>query len=278
MKTKLITVAIVGKTNSGKSTFLNNIIGERISITNRKVNTTQDLIKGIVNKNKTQMIFCDTPGYNTKKNKFSIQKKINSTVWNSLFTVDCILYFINSYQYNYKTIQDDLNKISESKKFITIVFNKIDLIKKDNLLTLTNKFKDLKYIDDFFYISAKYNQGLNKLSSYLEKKASFNKWLYTNNEISNKDDVYISNECTRNAILKFLHKEVPYNIDIKNLTFKFLKNNNVKIKQIIRINNKRYKPIILGKNGITIKRIRENSQNEISKIMKSKVHLYLKIE
>ena len=278
MKTKLITVAIVGKTNSGKSTFLNNIIGERISITNRKVNTTQDLIKGIVNKNKTQMIFCDTPGYNTKKNKFSIQKKINSTVWNSLFTVDCILYFINSYQYNYKTIQDDLNKISESKKFITIVFNKIDLIKKNNLLTLTNKFKDLKYIDDFFYISAKYNQGLNKLSSYLEKKASFNKWLYTNNEISNKDDVYISNECTRNAILKFLHKEVPYNIDIKNLTFKFLKNNNVKIKQIIRINNKRYKPIILGKNGITIKRIRENSQNEISKIMKSKVHLYLKIE
>ena len=278
MKTKLITVAIVGKTNSGKSTFLNNIIGERISITNRKVNTTQDLIKGIVNKNKTQMIFCDTPGYNTKKNKFSIQKKINSTVWNSLFTVDCILYFINSYQYNYKTIQDDLNKISESKKFITIVFNKIDLIKKNNLLTLTNKFKDLKYIDDFFYISAKYNQGLNKLSSYLEKKASFNKWLYTNNEISNKDDVYISNECTRNAILKFLHKEVPYNIDIKNLAFKFLKNNNVKIKQIIRINNKRYKPIILGKNGITIKRIRENSQNEISKIMKSKVHLYLKIE
>ena len=278
MKTKLITVAIVGKTNSGKSTFLNNTIGEKISITNRKVNTTQDLIKGIVNKDQTQMIFCDTPGYNIKKNKFSIQKKINSTVWNSLFTVDCILYFINSYQYNYQTIKDDLNKISESKKFITIVFNKIDLIKKDNLLSLTNKFKDLKYIDDFFYISAKYNQGLNKLLSYLEKKASFNKWIYTNNEVSNKDDVYISNECTRNAILKFLHKEVPYNIDIKNSVFKFLKNNNIKIKKIIRINNKRYKPIILGKDGITIKRIRENSQNEISKIMKSKVHLYLKIE
>ena len=152
------------------------------------------------------------------------------------------------------------------------------MIKKDHLLTLTNKFKDLKYIDDFFYISAKYNQGLNKLLSYLEKKASFNKWIYTNNEVSNKDDVYISNECTRNAILKFLHKEVPYNIDIKNSVFKFLKNNNIKIKQIIRINNKRYKPIILGKDGITIKRIRENSQNEISKIMKSKVHLYLKIE
>ena len=278
MKTKLITIAIVGKTNSGKSTFLNNAIGEKISITNRKVNTTQDLIKGIVNKNKTQMIFCDTPGYNTKKNKFSIQKKINSTVWNSIFTVDCILYFINSYQYNYQTIKDDLNKISESKKFITIVFNKIDLIKKDNLLSLTNKFKDLKYIDDFFYISAKYNQGLNKLSSYLEKKASFNKWIYNNNEISNKDDVYISNECTRNAILNFLHKEVPYNIDIKNSVFKFLKNKDIKIKQIIKINNKRYKPIILGKNGITIKRIREKSQNEISKIMKSKVHLYLKIE
>ena len=278
MKNKLIKIAIVGKTNSGKSTFLNRIIGEKISITNRKINTTIDMIEGIINKKNTQMIFYDTPGYNENNNKFSNQKIINTSVWETLYDVDYILYFVNSYRYNFKSITNDLNKIIESKKFISVVFNKIDLIKIEKLLPLTKKFIDLKYIKNFFYISAKYNNGIKELSDYLEKKASLQNWIYFNEEITNKDDIYISNECTRNAILKFLHKEIPYNVNIKNTVFKYLNNKDIKIKQTIKINNKRYKPILLGKKGITIKRIRENSQNEISKIMKSKVHLYLKID
>ena len=94
----------------------------------------------------------------------------------------------------------------------------------------------------------------------------------------NKDDIYITNECTRNAILKFLHKEIPYNIKIKNTLFKYLKNNDLKIKQSIELDNKRYKPIILGKNGNTIKRIRECSQKDIKSIINNNIHLYLQID
>ena len=277
MKNKLIKIAIVGKTNSGKSTFLNRIIGEKISITNRKINTTIDMIEGIINKKNTQMIFYDTPGYNENNNKFSNQKIINTSVWETLYDVDYILYFVNSYRYNFKSITNDLNKIIESKKFISVVFNKIDLIKIEKLLPLTKKFIDLKYIKNFFYISAKYNNGIKELSDYLEKKASLQNWIYFNEEITNKDDIYISNECTRNAILTYIHKEIPYNIIVKNECFKKLKNGDKKIKQSIKINNIRYKSILLGKNGQSIKKIRIKSQNEISKILNSKVHLYLKV-
>ena len=111
----------------------------------------------------------------------------------------------------------------------------------------------------------------------MKSKAQNNKWIFSKNEISNKDNIFMSNECTRNAILKYLHKEIPYNVIVRNILFKTLYNKDVKIKQSIDLSNIRYKPIIIGRNGETIKKIREYSQNKISNIMKSKIHLYLKI-
>ena len=113
--------------------------------------------------------------------------------------------------------------------------------------------------------------------NYFISKSKNNKWKFKANEISNKSDIFISNECTRNALLKYLHKEIPYNISVKNHSFKTIKNNHIKIKQLIEINNPRYKSIILGKEGKTIKRIREYSQKEIENIFNSKIHLYLEI-
>ena len=116
---------------------------------------------------------------------------------------------------------------------------------------------------------------MSKLSNYLISESKSNSWIFNYETITNKDDIFISNECTRNAILNFLHKEIPYKLDVKNIVFKVLKNKHIKIKQQIKLDNARYKPIVLGKNGRNIKKIREHSQKEISKILKTKVHLYL---
>ena len=119
--------------------------------------------------------------------------------------------------------------------------------------------------------------GLNKIKQYLIKISYNSDWHYQNNEISNKDDIFISNESTRNSILSLLHKEIPYNLKITNKIFKYLKNGDLKIKQNIEINNIRYKKIILGKNGEKIKEIRIKSQNYLSKLFNNKVHLYIQI-
>ena len=277
MKKKLIKVALVGKTNAGKSTLVNSFVGEKISIVNKKINTTQDLILGILNIDTTQIIFYDTPGSNFLKTSNLLQKKFKTHIWSAIDQVNLILYIIDSSKYNYQDIESDINKISEVNKSIILVFNKIDLIENEKILFYINELKKINFIESFFNISAKYNKGITNLSNYLRTKSITQEWLYKNDEITNKDDIFITNECTRNAILEFLHQEIPYNIKVRSLVFKYLKNHDLKIKQSIELQNERYKPIILGKKGNTIKRIRENSQNAIHKILNCKVHLYLQV-
>ena len=277
MKKKLIKVALVGKTNAGKSTLVNSFVGEKISIINKKINTTQDLILGILNIDTTQIIFYDTPGSNFLKTSNLLQKKNKTHIWSAIEQVNLILYIIDSSKYNYQDIESDINKISEVNKSIILVFNKIDLIENEKILFYINELKKINYIESFFNISAKYNKGITNLSNYLTTKSITQEWLYKNDEITNKDDIFITNECTRNAILEFLHQEIPYNIKVRSLVFKYLKNHDLKIKQSIELQNERYKPIILGKKGNTIKRIRENSQHAIHKILNCKVHLYLQV-
>ena len=277
MKNRLLKISLIGKTNSGKSTFLNLVVGEQISIINRKVNTTKDIIKGIVNFNETQLIFFDSPGTNAKKEKEIKNKKFQTHLYEVIDNTDLIMYFIDSNLKKFDHILSEIKKISETKKKILIIFNKIDLINPRKILFLVKILKSYEYIDAFFYISAKYNKGIKDLKKYLISNSILSKWIYSDNEISNKDDIFITSECTRNAVLTYIHKEIPYNVIIKNDCFKTLKNGDKKIKQSIKIKNPRYKSILLGKNGQTIKKIRVKSQNEISKIFNSKVHLYLKV-
>ena len=277
MKNKLLKVALIGKTNAGKSTLVNSFVGEKISIINKKINTTQELILGIKNIDNTQIIFYDTPGSNFLKISNILQKKLKVNLWEAIDNVDLLLYIVDVLKYNFQDIKNDILKISEVNKTVICVFNKIDLIENKKILPFIKELENINLIETFFNISAKYNKGLDILSKFLISKSYFNQWIYLNDEITNKNDIYISNECTRNAILENLHQEIPYNLKIKNILFKYLKNKDLKIKQSIELKNIRYKSIVLGKKGKTIKRIRERSQNQINKILNCKVHLYLQV-
>ena len=277
MKTKILKISIVGKTNAGKSTLINSLVGELVSITNKKINTTEDLIIGLINIKNVQLVFYDTPGLSNLKKIDSNKRKLKLNLWNGLNESDLILYLIDIGKYNLLQIIDNINKLKEIKKNIVIIFNKNDLIKKDEILIKIKELNNKIKVEDFFSISAKKKLGLENIKKYLIKKSYFSNWLFNANEITNKDDKFITNEITRNEILNLLHQEIPYNIKIINLIFKFLKNGDLKIKQEIQIKNKRYKKIILGRNGEKIKNIRTRSQKRISQILKIKVHLYISL-
>ena len=277
MNKKLLIIALVGKTNAGKSTLINSLVGEKISIINKKINTTQDYILGIKNIDNIQIIFYDTPGSNFLKTTNLLQKKLKTNIWEAIDNVDLLIYLIDVLKFSFEDTKKDILKISETKKPIIIVFNKIDTIENKKVLNFINQLKNLETVEEFFLVSAKYDTHIDILYKYLCEQAKFNNWLYLNNEITDKDDIYITNECTRNAILHYLHQEIPYNVKIINTSFKFLKNKDLKIKQIIELKNVRYKPIILGKKGITIKNIREKSQLEIQNILNCNIHLYLQV-
>ena len=277
MQKKLLKICIVGKTNAGKSTLLNSLVGETVSISNKKINTTEDLIIGLVNLKNNQLIFYDTPGINNLKKNTNFKINFKRNLWQGLNESDLIIYLIDIKNYYKDEIKNHILKLNETKKNIIIIFNKNDLIDKKTILP---KIKELDYelkVDSYFSISAKKKLGIDNLKTYLIKKTYFSEWIFNNNEVTNKDDIFISNECTRSMMLSLLNKEVPYNIEISNKTFKYLRKNELKIKQEIKISNNRYKKIILGKNGEKIKEIRTKSQKFISKILKTKVHLYINL-
>ena len=274
---KILKVCLVGKTNAGKSTFINQVVKEIISISNKKINTTQKLISGIRNFKNHQFIFFDTPGTNFLKTKNNYHSSYKTDLLEGINKSDIIIFFIDSKKINLNQIKKDLNNVIHLNKKIIILFNKIDLIKQDDILPYIDKINNLFKIESFYPISSKLNIGIDNLLLNLKKFSKKSEWIYKENEITDKDDIFMTNECTRNSILKYLHKEIPYNIKIKNKYFKYLKNGHLKIKQNIIINEIRYKKIILGKKGNTIKLIRENSQKDIGKIFNVTTHLYIEI-
>ena len=277
MTSKILKIALVGRTNAGKSTLINRIVGEKISIQNKKINTTQVTIMGVKNIKKTQLVFYDTPGSNFLKSLNNQSRNLKTNLQSGIDESDIIFYLIDSKTANKKFLFEQIDKLQEVKKKIIVVFNKIDLISNKQLLPLISDLNKSFNIDSFFTISAIQNIGIEDLLDYIEKYSYVSKWIFKHDEITNKDDNFIVGELLRETMLTYLHKEIPYNVNIETSNFKILKNNDIKIKQKIIINQKRYKKIILGKKGEIIKKIREDSQKKMSQILDSKIHLYLEI-
>ena len=277
MTSKILKIALVGRTNAGKSTLINRIVGEKISIQNKKINTTQVTIMGVKNIKKTQLVFYDTPGSNFLKSLNNQSRNLKTNLWSGIDESDIIFYLIDSKTANKKFLFEQIDKLQEVKKKIIVIFNKIDLILNKQLLPLISDLDKKFNIDSFFTISAMQNIGIKDLLDYIEKYSYASKWIFNYDEITNKDDIFIVGELLRETMLTYLHKEIPYNVNIETSNFKTLKNNDIKIKQKIIINQKRYKKIILGKKGEMIKKIREDSQKKMSHILKAKIHLYLEV-
>jgi len=277
MTSKILKIALVGRTNAGKSTLINKIVGEKISIQNKKINTTQVTIMGVKNIKKTQLVFYDTPGSNFLKSLNNQSRNLKTNLWSGIDESDIIFYLIDSKTANKKFLFEQIDKLQEVKKKIIVIFNKIDLISNKQLLPLISDLDKKFNIDSFFTISAIQNIGIKDLLDYVEKYSYASKWIFNDDEITNKDDIFIVCELLRETMLTYLHKEIPYNVNIETSNFKILKNNDIKIKQKIIINQKRYKKIILGKKGEMIKKIREDSQKKMSQILDSKIHLYIEI-
>ena len=277
MTSKILKIALVGRTNAGKSTLINKIVGEKISIQNKKINTTQVTVKGIKNIKETQLIFYDTPGSNFLKSLNAQSKNLKTNLWNGIDDSDIILYLVDSKTANTKFLFEQIKKLQEVNKKILIIFNKIDLISNKDILPLTSNLNKNFNIDSFFTISAKQNIGIEDLLNYVDKFSYASNWVFKDDEITNKDDVFIVPELLRETMLTYLHKEIPYNVNIQTSNFKTLRNKDIKIKQKIIIKQPRYKKIILGKKGEMIKKIREDSQKKMGKIFNAKIHLYIEI-
>lgn len=272
IKQKLLTATIVGKPNSGKSTLLNTILGQKLSIVSPKVQTTRTIITGILTEDDTQFILLDTPGI------FEPTKKLESAMvrcaWSSLVGTSLIIILLDSSVKPCSFTKKILNQISKLEKNQICLLNKIDLRSKNYIdnLKLAEEFFEPKKI---FNISAKTKSGVNDLVSFLKKEAEVESWLYNSDDLTNLPSRFIAAEITREQLFLKLYEELPYNLTVENELWEEKTDGSVKINQIIIVSRASHKNIILGKNGAMIKSVGEKSRENIAKLLGQKVHLFL---
>ena len=275
-KQKILTVALAGAPNAGKSTLTNYLVGEKVSIISPKVQTTRDLIRGVFVEGNTQIIFIDTPGVFIPKKARLLERKIVKTAWSGIRDAELACLLIDSTEGFTQKIKMILDEFKKKEINNILVLNKVDLVKKPKLLDLTKQITD--YYPDFkeiFMISAKTGEGVDKLKEYLVKQAVEGEWVFKDDEITDAPIKFLASEITREKLFLKLNQELPYAVDVETENWEEFNNGDIKIQQVIYVLKENQKSIILGKRGQLIKEVGSEAREEIGKFLNRKVHLFL---
>jgi GTP-binding protein Era len=266
-------VALIGAPNVGKSTLVNALVGSKVTIVSRKVQTTRALIRGIVIENNAQLILVDTPGIFLPKRR--LDRAMVSTAWSGAHDADLVCVLLDA-----KAGIDDeadaiLTKVASVHHEKILVLNKIDLVPREKLLALVKAANDRLALARTFMVSALSGDGVDDLRRALGEMVPAGPYLYPEDQMSDAPMRYLAAEITREKIYQKLHQELPYQSTVETDSWTERKDRSVRIEQTIFVERESQRKIVLGKNGSTIKSIGAASRQEISEILDVPVHLFL---
>ena len=267
-------VAIVGAPNSGKSTLLNRLLGEKISITSKKPQTTRNRILGILHLEKAQCIFIDTPGI--FKASGPLNTRIVDVAVSTLHEVDIILLLVDVTQADTRKYQFLIKAIQDQNKQVILALNKIDLIKKHELLDIIAKWQNICSFTDIIPISAKTGDQLDALVSALHGVLPKGPQFYPDDSLTDVSERFIVSELIREKIFRQTGQEIPYSVAVT--VDQFEENTAspiIRIHATIHVERDSQKGIIIGKGGSKLKRIGEEARKSIEELLSTKVFLKL---
>ncbi|WP_425360586.1 MULTISPECIES: GTPase Era [unclassified Candidatus Tisiphia] len=269
---KTISISIIGKPNAGKSSLLNKLIGQKISIVTPKVQTTRSIITGIVTIKDTQLIILDTPGIFEPKKQ--LEKAMVRCAWSSLHGVDLVLLIIDSTKPIDQFTLQILKKLQTLKINLIFLLNKID-IPSEYLEEIENTLNS-QFVDSYILkLSVLSGKNVNKLLNYIQSHAKESPWLYEEDDVTNLPMRFLAAEITREQLFLNLHQELPYNLTVQTEMWQENNDKSIKIHQVIVVSRDSYKTIILGKNGCKIKEIGSKARIEMQISFDCKIHLFL---
>ena len=272
-------VSLLGEPNVGKSTLVNKITGTKVSIVTHKAQTTRTRIRGIRVIKDTQIILVDTPGVFAPKRR--LDRAMVSAAWGGFTEADIILFMLDvsrGLTEGSKSILKSVGDKQYEKYPIILLLNKIDKIKRNDLLNLS---KTLNVLFDFsatFMISAEKGSGTEDLVKWLSNKLPFSPWLYPEDQIADFPLKIFAAEITREKLLIRLHQELPYQLTVEPDSWVEMPNGAIKIHQIIYVTNKRHKGMVLGKKGETIKVVSIAARKELKEAIGQDIHLFLQVK
>lgn len=268
-------VAIVGKPNVGKSTLLNALVGQKISITSRKAQTTRHRITGIRTRAATQFIFVDTPGFQTKHST-ALNKSLNKTVMGAIGDVDLILFVVEAGQFTLA----DAKVLSLFKPGIPtlLIANKLDTVgRRAEIAPWLKGMQERHPFAEFVPMSAKNKGDIERLFGICEKYLPEQDWMYAADELTDRSEKFLASETVREKLFRFTGDELPYTSTV--VIDKFEEEASKQHKRFIRVaativvERDGHKAMIIGEKGERLKRISTEARQELEKLMDAKVFL-----
>lgn len=270
-------VAIIGAPNAGKSTLLNHLIGEKLSIVTRKAQTTRLRVLGLLSEGNTQVGFIDTPGLFQPKSR--LDKAMVRVAWDSLEGADAVLLLVDAAarQPDART-EAVLQMLKDRQIRASLALNKTDKIKAEKLLPLAERLNRTGLFDEIFMISALTGEGVLPLKTHLLSKMPLGVWPYPEDQLTDLPERLLAAEITREQILLQLHDELPYAAAVLPESWEERKDGSVVIHQTILVLKPNHRAMVLGKNGSRIKAIGQAAREELSAQLDRSIHLFLDVK
>jgi GTP-binding protein Era len=266
-------VALIGAPNVGKSTLINALVGEKVSIVSRKVQTTRALIRGIVVEGNAQLILVDTPGIFAPKRR--LDRAMVTTAWSGAHDADLVCVLLDAKLGLDAEAEAILARLAGVARPKMLVINKIDLVPREKLLALAKTANDRMKFEQTFMISALSGDGTADLRRALASALPEGPFLYPEDQMSVAPMRHLAAEITREKIYRQLHQELPYQSTVETDSWTERKDGSVRIEQTIFVERESQRKIVLGKGGATIKSIGAAARKELAEIAGHPVHLFL---
>jgi GTP-binding protein Era len=269
-------VALIGAPNAGKSTLINQLVGAKVSIVSRKVQTTRALVRGIAIKDTAQIIFVDTPGIFTPKRR--LERAMVTSAWGGAGDADAVALVLDSR----KGVDEEAEAIIEGLKNVKqdafLILNKVDLVERSSLLKLAEEVNARFPFKETFMVSALSGSGVPKVLERFAALMPMGHWLYPEDQVSDAPLRMLASEITREKLFERLHDELPYRSTVETDQWQERKDGSVRIEQTIFVERETQRMIVLGKGGQQIRTIGELARKEIGLEIEKKVHLFLHVK
>lgn len=282
--------AILGAPNAGKSTLVNAMVGQKVSIVSQKVQTTRFPVRGVALHGASQIVLVDTPGVFTPKRR--LDRAMVASAWSGAADADALVHVVDAPAASRIALgkgdpadhrtDEDVTKVIDGLKATgrksILALNKVDALERSKLLDLSQAFFERGVYDEVVMISALKSSGLARLNDLLAARMPKGPWLYPEDQVADTPMRLLAAEITREKVFLRLHEELPYQATVETDTWTDKKDGSVRIDQTLYVARDGHKGIAIGKGGETLKWISQNARTEMSTTFERTVHLFLHVK
>jgi GTP-binding protein Era len=282
--------AIIGAPNAGKSTLVNRMVGAKVSIVTQKVQTTRFPVRGVAMTGSTQIVLVDTPGIFTPRRR--LDRAMVRSAWSGAEDSEVVVHLVDvqaelaarerrATPGEHRSVQDVQTIIEGLKaggRQVILALNKIDGVKRETLLAVAHDLYETGVYSEVFMISAGTGAGVDDLTAKLASLMPEGPWLYPEDQTADLPARLLAAEITREKIYLRVHEELPYSATVETTAFEERKDGSVRIEQTIYVERESQRPIILGKNGQTLKWIGQKAREELTELLDRPVHLFIHVK